>query len=268
MTLLIGSRALAHWDKNFKVKEDADWDIMTLADHWSLGPDKVELLGYLTARAYTNHHFSSGEYLWVNGVRVAVCNLRGLAAIKRSHLWRDYKFDKHITQYHKHLVDHLHPNDEMYISTRARATKAMVKQGNPSLRQSNKDFFDDAVTKVYDHDWLHELAAYGRQPAYLDMKKDFDLAWCEKDMWAEFPEEKKLQCVAEECYVIATERFLIPTNWDHSLKSAYFKSVQKVCTTLTSGWFRDYAIDNYPKIVSLFDKEKIVTMKEKIHEQA
>ena len=35
------------------------------------------------------------------------------------------------------------------------------------------------------------------------------------------------------------------------------KALEKVCTTLTSGWFRDFAIDNYPEIFNLCDTIKI-----------
>jgi hypothetical protein len=37
-----------------------------------------------------------------------------------------------------------------------------------------------------------------------------------------------------------------------------------VCTTLCSGWFRDYAIDNYPQLVSVFNKQKFDKVLEKI----
>ena len=82
-----------------------------------------------------------------------------------------------------------------------------------------------------------------------------------KGGWNDLSDLQKQQCVAEECYVIATERFLIPTNYDYFWKLAYLKALQKVCTTLCSGWFRDYAIDYYPEIINLYDKSKIETVK-------
>ena len=85
-----------------------------------------------------------------------------------------------------------------------------------------------------------------------------DQAWCEKDLWeGGLSDLQKRQCVAEECYVIATERFIVPAGLDYPLKLAYLKALKKVCTTLCSGWFRDYAIDNYPFIVDLFDENKM-----------
>ena len=41
----------------------------------------------------------------------------------------------------------------------------------------------------------------------------------------------------------------------------YMKALKKVCTTLTSGWFRDFAIDHYPSVVRNFNKEKFNIVK-------
>ena len=67
---------------------------------------------------------------------------------------------------------------------------------------------------------------------------------------------QKVQCVAEETYVIGLERFLIPVDFDFNSRIAYNKALEKVCTTLCSGWFRDFAIENYPEILGLFSKDK------------
>ena len=41
---------------------------------------------------------------------------------------------------------------------------------------------------------------------------------------------------------------------------------KKVCTTLTSGWFRDFAIDNYPEILKLYDHSKFEYVKNQLGE--
>jgi hypothetical protein len=66
--------------------------------------------------------------------------------------------------------------------------------------------------------------------------------------------------------VIAAERMLIPSNWKYSSKLAYIRSLEKVCTTLTSGWFRDFAIDNYPEILKLYDHSKFEYVKNQLGE--
>ena len=129
-----------------------------------------------------------------------------------------------------------------------------------SLMMGNQQFFDDAVKKVYDHDWLHERVAFFDRPLYerLKFSNKMDLAWCEKELWEKFTHQEKMMCVVEETTVIALERFLIPGREKYAT-AAYMKALQKVCTSLTSGWFRDFAIWNWADLrllarVELMDK--------------
>lgn len=267
--LLIGSRALAAQDPTFKLKPDADWDFICYSDDFeALIKENILKAEVEKAETLCNHYvydnFISDVVVTSPIGPVECVSLRGLAAIKRSHLWRDHFFEKHITQYHQHLKKHRDARDDQFIKDRAKATKDMIRYAQPSLLKSNEEFFDDAVDKKFDHDWLHELVAFGDHPIYLDMKRDTSLAWCEKDLWDQFPQEKKLQCVAEETTVIAIERFLVPKDWDYSFFGAYYKALTKVCTTLTSGWFRDYALDHHPEIVSLYDKGKFEALRKKL----
>jgi hypothetical protein len=259
--ILIGSRALHFWDSSFPLKEDSDWDVIS-------GPP-VDRPGFEWHHEdFLNNkdvatNYGSGFYITLGDLKLEVCTLEGLAAIKRSHLWRDWFFDKHITQYHKHLRPYF--KESQFYFDRIALTKEAFRQGNPSLKRTNKEFFDDPVKKVYDHDWLHELVAYEDAPMYTRLKRDDSLAWCEKDLWGQLDDTRKLRCVAEETYVIAIERFMVPNQWEFSPKQAYHTALKKVCTTLTSGWFRDYALDNYPEVMALFDIRKFSDVKDKIH---
>lgn len=261
--MLIGSRALANWVPEFKCKPDADWDF--------IGEQTVDVPEGAKVEIHSLDSLNNRDALIFDNR--GVCSLLGLALIKRSHLHRDYQFDKHITMYHKYIL----PNENSrfilkaytnFLKDRIKLTKKEFPQGNPSLKKTNDDFFDDAVKKVYDHDWLHELYAYDDRPMYEKLKKpdQLDQAWCEKDLWNELTQQQRNQCVAEECYVIATERFLVPKGFDFPPKLAYITALKKVCTTLTSGWFRDYAIDNYPSVYELFDINKVNQVKEKLNE--
>jgi hypothetical protein len=53
--------------------------------------------------------------------------------------------------------------------------------------------------------------------------------------------------------VIALERYLIPMISKNQM-SSYQSALVRICTTLTKGWFRQFAIDNYPRLLNL-DKE-------------
>lgn len=254
MNILIGSRALAHWNPQFKLKDNADWDIIS-----SRPIDGAE---WHDRSFLNNSHFDeyaeNSDIFDFNGHLVHIMNPTGLSIIKRSHLWRNLGFQKHITHYHKFMVTRkcydLH--NERLLQERIKLTKAAFPQGNPSLMQSRDAFFDDAVTKKYDHDYLHTLLAYYDAPLYTRLLKTDDLVWCEQDAWHRLSHDDKVKCVAEESYVIAIERFMVPHDWKFPIKLAYLKSVDKVCTTLCSGWFRDFAIDNYPSIVNMFEASK------------
>ena len=136
------------------------------------------------------------------------------------------------------------------------------------MKQTNEDFFDEAVKNVLDHDLLHALVSYGQRHRYtlLKQKDKTDLAWCEKDLWLAQPHYQMLQCVAEEATVIACERFMIPKNWNYGERRAYSQALKKVCTTLCSGWFRDFAIDNYPLVMDMFDTTRFRLVKEKTYD--
>jgi hypothetical protein len=262
--LLIGSRALSFFNTNFKVNENTDWDIISInpikGSEWHK-PDHLN--NYLIEK------YASDIVVNFNGNPIHVVNMEGLSIIKRSHLWRDLSFQKHITHYHKHITIHVPQySTEMYNDYRTREilTLKSYERGHPNLNQPVKDFFNDYVTKKYDHDYLHELVAYYNRPLYTRMQKDPSLAWCNQDLWLKFTDKERQQCVAEETYVIAIERFMVPNDWNFPSKLAYIKALDKVCTTLTSGWFRAYAIDNYPVLFNMYSEEKFNRVKESLND--
>ena len=261
--LLIGSRALAIVDPSFKCSPDADWDVISpyeitgceWHDPWLLNNEDLDAYAMRTAVL-----LPCGEYAYpVNAV--------GLSLIKRSHLHRDIGFDKHIAMYHRHL-SYLRIKwdnaDIEFLKERIRATEIRFPQHGPNLNQTKDDFFDDAVVKKYDHDYLHELVAYNDSPMYTRMLRGDGTVFCRKEVWDTFSHEEKLQTAAEETTVIAIERFMVPKEWDFNSRIAYNRSLKKVCTTLCKGWFRDFAIDNYPALLGMFDKQRILNVKSKL----
>jgi hypothetical protein len=261
--ILIGSRALDYWYDLGIAKPNSDWDVISTKpiegtewhDPWLLNNDAI-------------HNFTSPEHtIDFNGNTLYVCKLQGLALIKRSHLWRDLGFSKHITMYHKYLADYLDLNitfNRIFLNERTRMTMERFPQQGPNLNQTVENFFDDAVTKVYNHDMLHSLFAYQEQPMYTRLQTDSTKAWCSKELWDDLTHLEQLQCVAEETYVIATERFMVPKDWKYPAKLAYNKALNKVCTTLCKNWFRDKAIDYYPEVMELFDEGKFLSVKDKL----
>src|SRR3954452_11351710 len=74
-----------------------------------------------------------------------------------------------------------------------------------------------------------------------------------KSLFQKVDYQTQLNCVKEEAMVIALERYLIPMiSKNH--ETSYHLALVRICTTLTKGWFRQFAIDNYPRLSNL-DKD-------------
>lgn len=255
---LVGSVALG-LQTDFEPNE-TDLDIICPDEdlHMYDGVKGIDASGY---SALNNSDMSlicvNGFYQTFKGYKLYFADLPTLALLKRSHLWRDLKWDRHMWLYQTYLKQYevlWTDLDKEFLQKRIGLTKEKYPQGNPRLNQSNQDFFDDAVEKKFDHDWLHELVAFTDKPMYTRLKKGGreDSAWCEKDLWDQLSHMEKIVCVAEESHVIACERFMIPNDWTYPQMKAYDTALKKVCTTLCSGWFRDFAIDNYMDIRKMY----------------
>ena len=259
--MLVGSRAIAYWNPDFKIRLNSDWDIIGTPESEGFFRSRFSIPDNERIEWHSLNHLNNRDMIFIFETRSHVCSPYGLAIIYRSHLHRDWNWDAHITKYHKFILpllkSDLHLTDPILLE-RIRLTKEAYPQGNPNLNQSNEMFFDDPVEKVYDHDFLHELYAYEDRPMFEKLKHEGEegKAWCAKGLWDELSQTQKLQCVAEETYVIATERFMVPNDWNYPTKKAFYFALKKVCTTLTSGWFRDFAIDNFPEVFELFDNGK------------
>jgi hypothetical protein len=257
--VLIGSRAVAFWFPDFKVRDNSDWDIIGTPTDTDVG-GRIE---------WHDPCYLNNSEVWADspeGLPYDVATPTCLAAIYRSHLHRPEKWDHNITIYHKFLKPAMTFYPKEFLEERKRMTYDEFGNRHPKLKQSNEDFFDDNVEKVYDHDYLHELYAHHDRPLFERLKHEGgeSSAWCSKDLWDELGFVDQVRCVAEETYVIATERFLIPDQWKGNYKYAYYRALRKVCTTLTSGWFRDFALDNFPAVWNQFNPERINQVKEKL----
>lgn len=197
-----------------------------------------------------------------------------LFAIKAGHImFPSRQWEKHIMDYHilKGMTDGLfnyctistdtpHPVEghlryftmQEMIDLHHKSTEDRIgKQRLPKLKNVSKaQFFDDKVVKYYDHDDIHQWFAHKEKPMYTYMQPDPSKVYCCPHLWGNFTHEEMLQCIMEECYVIASERHLIPKLKGSKLPTfeapmAFKWALMRVCTTLCSGWFRQFAIDSY-----------------------
>lgn len=250
MKLLIGSRAANFWHPEITIRSDTDWDIIVATPKkdksWKDGDVEFHNAGFLNN--YDCFEYQTNEWLESPVGLVNVCSSRGLAAIKRSHLHRSLKFQKHIRDYQV-LDKSFDENDKLFVEKRTELTKAEFKDRTPPLNQTVEDFFNDYVKKYINHDDIHEIVAHYERPLYTKMQEDPSLVKCHRYLWDKFTKLEKTQCVQEEAYVIAIERYIIPHLLQQDKKypprMAFANALERVCTTLCGGFFRDFAIDNW-----------------------
>ena len=137
--------------------------------------------------------------------------------------------------------------------------KETYNYNHPNLNVSKKQFFNDSINYIYDHDWIHEIVAHLNKPAYKYYQtKEI---YCSKDLFFSLDKKTQLYGVLEESYVLALERSQIPFQFNLSPKKSFDKALMKVCTNITSGWFREFAWNNYYSVQNLYSDEYIEKFK-------
>lgn len=118
---------------------------------------------------------------------------------------------------------------------------------HPKLNQDKKSFFTDEVDYVYDHDSIHEAMKHYERPAYTYYAVEGEEVLSSKEkFFAQFDPLRQMG-VLEEAYVLALERSVIP--YDTDPDKAFEMALMKICTSITSGWFREYAWENYDSVM-------------------
>lgn len=211
-------------------------------------------------------HGKNVEWLDIYGVLHPIAPIEVLHSIKRSH--RHYP-----RQWSKHIGDYLILRDALFLHatsgsqflediTKIREQETKERYGalkTPSLDKSAKDFFDDSVSnRVFIHDEIHQIMAHREKPMYEYIKLGTDSVKCSKQKFLDMSYVHRIQCVLEEAYVIALERAIIPMLYSGGKlatgESAIEWALMRICTTLTSGWFRDFSTENYREIKAAHDK--------------
>jgi len=221
----------------------------------------VEILNADTSEALSEYVKFEGNL----GAGLKYASPEVLLSLKKSHIHFPIKFEKHIQDYN-FLLNKL-KEDKLQRITKINFQETEKRVGElktPSLKKSTMNFFgqsDGYVKYFYIHDDIHRVMAHYDKPVYEDMQVDESSAWCEKDMWDNFTFEKKAKCVLEESYVISLERKIIPMlngcGQIISSKKAFDWAIMRICTTLCSGWFRQFATDNYIEIVKYYNPDYV-----------
>lgn len=130
---------------------------------------------------------------------------------------------------------------------------------HPKLNVSKDDFFkkDEGVTYVYDHDSIHEAVKRYDRPAYTYFKPENSQVLCDRAMFEASSREVQLASVVEEATVLALERSQIPFKNQVTPKWSFDMALMKVCTSITSGWWRSFAWEHYDEVQALYDENYV-----------
>lgn len=124
---------------------------------------------------------------------------------------------------------------------------------HPNLNQKKEDFFDTPnVTYIYDHDTIHDVVSIEDKPAYTDFLVG-EVKTCKKK-FDSLDLNTRLNAVLEESAVLSIERSLVYRDnvTEKDIQDVWLYSLQKVCTSITSGWFREFAWENYDLCKKLY----------------
>ncbi len=159
------------------------------------------------------------------------------------HFWKTVKDIKLMKSVGAELVD------ETWFKKREKETYTYA---HPKLNTDKKNFFTDSVPYLYSHDDLHEAVKHLDKPAYQYYAIEGEEVLSSMDkFFNECDEYTRLLGVLEESYVLALERAIIPHNVDP--EKAFRVALSKVCTSITSGWFRSYAWDHIEEVLSMYN---------------
>lgn len=145
----------------------------------------------------------------------------------------------------------IRPEHKAFLKEREKVT---YWYKHPKLNKNKMEFFNgDGVTYVFDHDSIHESVKEGERPAYTYFQSENAEVMCDMKKFFEIDEQIRLNAVYEESCVLALERSIVPFGTDY--ERAFIMALEKVCTSITSGKFREYAWENYEKVRKMFKPE-------------
>lgn len=210
--------------------------------------------------SYTNRFNSCSIKIPYLNKKIGVASNEILEAIKTSHIYFSNNHAKHINILHalrgkigSYERQAKFLNDIVSIRRKEKEDVFGVPGAKINLNQSSEDFLEKnnqlLVERMIKHDDIHKLVALSQDhiPLYRKILSDpdSDSAKCSKEKWDKLSLDEQLDDVREEAMVLALERFVLP-KLIIDTNQAYIEALSKVCTTVTKGWFREFAINHYP----------------------
>jgi len=233
MKAIVGSTALEYFDLNRKEPKDIDVWYAEGVDPDD-GDDSLVIPKDIFNLLETDNGYCTPDTIYT---------------IKCSHLgwdihWEKTKLDIIWLQANKCKL-----MPELYMKLVAHWKTLNGNKDFLSLSQDKREFFNDHVTYIYDHDYLHELVAYPNDPTYRRCLKDGEEVLLDKDKFNILPVDDKISMFREEMAVIAIERWLVNPVWKgrFSVAQAHDLALKKTIVSLTKNWATDFIVTNIDK---------------------
>ncbi len=124
---------------------------------------------------------------------------------------------------------------------------------HPKLNVMKDNFFDgDSVPYTYDHDSIHRAISYPNPPIYTHFMKDGAEVAVDREKFEAMGLGMRVRSVLEESYVLAVERSQVPFPGVLTRRQSFEIALEKVCTSIASGWWREFAWEHYDDVLRLY----------------
>lgn len=236
--LITGSLGLEYHDIHIRDARDSDVIVPFGRMPDDFFAQDVTLVSEEAFEALLKHSYVNTPHL----------TLDALYTLKLSHMAWDNLWDKHFNDII--ILSSKHGSEvipELYHELKAYWESVNGGKDFLSLGRAKKDFFNDHVDYVYDHDYLHDLISYPNTPLYRQVLKEGEEVLIDKDKFDKLSFEEQVRLFKEEIAVIAIERWVIPQHRKgicYHISKAWKASLCKTVTRLTKGWAADFIIFN------------------------
>lgn len=248
--LIFGSTAMKHWFSESRKPKDLDY----------ISPD----LG-LMEKDVQSYWIPEFQEILDNNKDDTYVDAYYLAQIKYSHFGFDIHWEKTANDVIFFQRKGFKLDEVLYKKLHKGFTNLHGKRWASLKNKDSETFFQDAVERKYNHDDLHETVAVYDKPLYERILKNPETksVECSKEKFDKLEFNDKLLLVQEEVWVTALERFLVPSNFTYGKNLAYHRSLKKLATSMSSGWFKMFIIANYQYLYKNTDWTFIQKFKEK-----
>lgn len=250
-SVIVGSTAIRYHFPDFP-REPGDVDVFSPSDNPTFGVDIAngKRLDIFWDPRLDNWYWMGPQVIPGKATRpLLIATIDELYTIKVSHA----AWDVHGTWgKHMHDIVFLRDRGAQFIRPLYDILFAIWKDTHgkkqTNLNQTKDDFFSDAVTRIYDHDSIHDSVAYGERPLYESILRDGAEVAVDWSKFEAMSYEDKLKLCREEIYATALERWVIPSDYTCSPRGAYAQALKKTITSLFKNDWALFIVLNYKEL--------------------